>query len=416
VTLFHVRTAAYSGQQSRSSVFNNPAVPLSAIGSDDALFGLLSSSDSGEPVSIDTAVALPIVFRCVGLLSTVVASCPLNVTSKGNKLVTVPALDPDNPATMYTQFELWELVVVHLSLWGNAYVLKVRDPSGRITDLRPISPGRVVVRLDSDGNKIFEINRLSKNGTDTGQKLILTTYEVMHIPGMGYDGLTGLSPILAAKQTYGTARAGDRLAARFFKSGSQLSGIIKVKAPLADQTQADGIRDRWQNNHAGIGHSSEVAVMDADTDFEPLTIPPEALQFLESRRWSTTEIARMFGIPPHLVGDVEKSTSWGSGIEQQNIGFVAYTVAGYTGRISQRVSREVVVTRGQSAAFDTAHLLRGTMLERFSAYATGISSGWMTRNEARANENLEPIEGLSEPVLNSSMTINVNPVNPPVIG
>jgi HK97 family phage portal protein len=159
-----------------------------------------------------------------------------------------------------------------------------------------------------------------------------------------------------------------------------------------------------------------VAVLDADTTFQPLTIPPEAMQFLESRRWSTTEIARMFGIPPHLVGDVEKSTSWGSGIEQQNIGFVAYTVAGYTGRISQRVSREVVITRGQTAAFDTAHLLRGTMMKRFAAYATGISSGWLTRNEARARENLEPIEGLSEPVLNANMTLNVNPANPPVMG
>jgi HK97 family phage portal protein len=330
--------------------------------------------------------------------------------------VTVPALDPDNPDTMYTQFELWELVVVHLGLWGNAYVIKVRDPNGRITDLRPISPGRVVVKLDSDGNKIFEVNRLSKNGTDTGQKLILTTYEVLHIPGMGYDGLTGLSPIMTAKQTYGTARAGDRLAARFFKSGSQLSGIIKIQAPLTDQTQADSIRARWQDTHGGIGHSSEVAVMDAGTDFQPLTIPPEAMQFLESRRWSTTEMARMFGIPPHLVGDVEKSTSWGSGIEQQNIGFVAYTVAGYTGRISQRVSREVVIARGQTAAFDTAHLLRGTMMERFAAYATGISSGWLTRNEARARENLEPIDGLSEPVLNSNMTLNVNPASPPVMG
>jgi HK97 family phage portal protein len=228
VSLFNARTAP-PAEERAGSPFNNPAIPLSAIGSDNTLFSLLGDVDSGEPVTINTALALPIVFRCVGLLSTVVASCPLLVTSSANHPVMVPALDAGNPATMYTSFELWELVTVHLGLWGNAYVLKVREPgTGRIIDLRPISPGRVQVKLDDEGNKIFEIDRLSANGQDTGQKITLTTYEVMHIPGMGFDGLAGLSPIMQAKQTFGTARAGDRLAARFFKSGSHLSGYLQV--------------------------------------------------------------------------------------------------------------------------------------------------------------------------------------------
>jgi HK97 family phage portal protein len=153
--------------------------------------------------------------------------------------------------------------------------------------------------------------------------------------------------------------------------------------------------------------------MDADADFQPLTIAPEALQMLETRRWGVNELARLFGVPPHLVGDVERSTSWGSGLESQNVGFVTYTVASYTNRIQQRVTREVLTTRGQTAAFSLGHLLRGTTVERFTAYAAGIGAGWLTRNEARGYEDLEPLPGLDDPVLESNMTINLNPANPP---
>src|SRR5262249_45462575 len=236
--------------------------------------------------------------------------------------------------------------------------------------------------------------------------LILTTFEVMHIPGFGYNGIIGLSPIQKAHRTIGTAIAADKLAARFYSKGTLLSGVIKVKAPLASQTQADKIRNRWVQKSGGVSHGAEVAVMDAETEFQPLTIPPDSLQFLESRRWQTTEIARLFGIPPHLVGDVEKSTSWGTGIEQQNVGFVAYTIASYTERIQQRVSREIVNTRGQYAEFDLTKLMRGDTAERFTAYANGIQWGWLTRNEARAAENLEPIEGLDIPLTPLNMAMH----------
>jgi HK97 family phage portal protein len=197
--------------------------------------------------------------------------------------------------------------------------------------------------------------------------------------------------------------AGDKLAAKFYAKGSILSGIIKIKAPLANQQQADTIRSKWITRMGGTDHAAEVGVLDAATDFQPLTIPPDALQFLESRRWQTNEIARMYGIPPHLVGDVERSTSWGQGIEAQNTGFVAYTVAGWTNRIEQRISREVIGVRKQYSEFDLDRLLRGSQSERFAAYTQGISAGWMTRNEARIKENMTPLEGLDEPILALNM-------------
>ncbi len=383
--------------------FNNPAVPLASVGFDN-VYGMLGrqNNSSGEAVTVDRALAIPTVWRCVGLLATVIAGCPLNTyKDPGKKVVKVAALDPNSATTTYTSFELWELVVAHICLWGNAYVRKIRNQAGAITDLIPIvpsivQPSRGLVDWKHTDGKYFKVEQWV-NGQMTGFKTY-GNWDIMHIPGMGYDGVIGLSPLQVAAQTYGTAIAADKLAARFFANGTTLSGIINVKAPLADQTQADEIKRRWQNVNAGSAHTGMVAVLDAETSFQSLTIPPDSLQFLESREWEASELARMYGIPPHLIGDESKSTSWGTGIEQQNIGFVAYTVAGWTSRIEQRTTREVVNTRGQYAAFDLVELMKGSTSERFTAYAQAIQWGWMTRNEARIREDMEPIDGLDEPL------------------
>lgn len=391
--------------------FENPSVPLTSVGLDN-VFGQVNRNDSGESVTVDTSLTIPVLWRCVGLMSTIVAGCPIRAYKrKGKEEIYPDIISPSNGDMRYTQFELWELVVAHLMLYGNAYVLKYRDPMGGppgyrpITDLRPISPDRVAVKVDDNGNKIFEVERVDKDGNIQADKpkIILTTFEVMHIPGLGYNGLTGLSPIGLFARTFGTTIASDKLAAKFFSKGTLLSGIINVRAPLADQTQADSIRQRWISRSGGLAGAAEVAVLDAETSFQPLTIPPDALQFLESRRWETTEIARMFGIPPHLVGDVEKTTSWGTGIEQQNIAFASYTVAGYTNRIEQRLSREVIPMTTQFCEFDLNRLMRGSMSERFQAYALAIQSGWMTRNKARDLENEQPIAGLDDPLMPLNM-------------
>ncbi len=333
-------------------------------------------------------------------------------------------LDKGNVNLLYTYFEVMQLIVTHICMFGNAYVQKVRakdlDPdepgyakkgsSGEdtIVDLRPINPSRVKVRT-FEGNKLFEVITLDKNGKidNSHQPVIMTTFEIMHIPGMGYDGLVGLSVVENCSRTLGTSIAADKLAARFYQNGSMLGGIIKVKAPLASQTQADEIRRRWLVKHSGVQNSGDVAVLDAETDYQPVTIPPDQLQFLESRGWQTREVARMFGIPPHLVGDVEKSTSWGTGIEQQNVGFVAYTISEWTSRIEQRFTREIINVRKQYAEFDLDHLLRGAMQDRFDAYSSAIQAGWMTRNEARGKENMVPLKELDDPL----MPLNLLPVS-----
>jgi len=399
--------------------FDNPAVPLQSVAF-DSVYGLLNRQNnaSGEVVTVDRSLAIPTVWRCIGLLATVIAGCPLKVyKDPGKRIVRVASLDPSNFATTYTPYELWELCVAHVCLWGNAYVKKIRGAADQILDLVPINPSLVKVVLDDDGDKVFLVKTINKDGS-TGEPEVLTEFEVMHIPGLGYDGLRGLSPITIAAQTFGTTLAADKLAAKFFSSGSMLSGIVKVKVPLPDQASADEIKRRWRVTHAGIGNEGDVAVLDAETDFQPLTIPPNDLQFLESREWQVSEVARMFGIPPHLIGDESKSTSWGTGIEQQNIGFVAYTIAGWTERISQRVTREIVATRGQYASYDLTQLMRGSTTERFGAYALGIQWGWLTRNECRVKEDMEPIKGLDKPLTPLNMSDGSIPpaaVNPNVV-
>lgn len=408
MTLFNIRSEQrLVGVGGTYNPFENPAVPLSSPALEE-VFGGLTSTDAGESVTPENSMVLPTVYRCVGLLSTVIAGCPIRTYRDPGKVEVFPGiLDRGNNDMVYTQFELWELVVVHIALWGNAFIRKIRNPlTDQIVDLQPIHPARVSVKRDRDLHKIFEVKRNgdadTPNVTDS-RPMVFTDWEIMHIPGMGYDGITGLSPVMYAARTFGTAMAGDKLAAKFFSKGSILSGIIKVKAPLSNQAQADTIRSKWLQKMGGTGNAAEVGVLDAATDFQPLTIEPDAMQFLESRRWQTNEIARMFGIPPHLVGDVEKSTSWGTGIETQNTGFVSYTVAGWTNRIEQRISREVINIRKQYSEFDLDRLLRGSMSERFAAYTQSISAGWMTRNEARIKENMEPIDGLDEPILALNM-------------
>lgn len=396
MTLFRseTRSAVATGSPTYNP-FENPSLPLAAVGLDN-VFGR-QNNDAGMDVNVDTASAVPTVYRCMKLLSTVIAGCPIKVYRGAEKEeVKNPLLSIYNPDMTYTQFELWELVVAHLCGWGNAYVFKKRDttPGETIIDLKPIYPGVVEVKYDrANGRKMFLVKRLKDDGTIDPSKLpqVFTDYEVMHVADFGFDGLVGLSPIQLFTQTLGTALAADKLAAKFYSSGSQLGGIIKVKAPLRNQAQAEKIKARWMQKNAGVAHAGDVAILDAETDFQSVTIPPDQLQFLESRRWQTNEIARIFGVPPHLVGDVEKSTSWGTGIEVQNVGLVTYTASSYTKRIEQRITREIVGTRGQVAEFDLNDLMRGSTQERYQALFVAAGGPWMTRNEARVAENRVPL-------------------------
>lgn len=393
MTLFRAETrGAVSSGSPGYNPFENPAVPLASVGFDNVFS--TTNTDSGESVTPDTAAGVGTFYRCLFLLSSVVGSCPVEVFRKrDHECIDHPLFDSANQQMTYTQFELFQLMMVYRLVWGNTFVYKKRGPYDQIIDLKPLYPEAVQVDIQK-GQKVFLVKKIKDDGTidETSKPQVFTDWEIMHIPNMGYNGMTGLPVVSLMAQSLGTAIAADRLAARFYSAGTQLGGIIKVKAPLRNQSQAEGIKARWMQKNAGVAHAGNVAVLDAETDFQSITIPPDQLQFLESRRWQTTEIARWFGIPPHLVGDVEKSTSWGSGIETQNIGLNTYTLNGHTTPIEQRLTREIVQVRGQLAKFNLDALMRGSTVERYQALSQAVGGPWMTVNEGRISENKKPMD------------------------
>jgi len=394
-------------------------MPLSSLALDGVL-GNGQNNDSGESVDPVTGIgAIPTAYRCVRYIATTVAGLPIEELQKDGDSETWAGLDN---LLSYTAFEIKEMIAGRLAGWGNFFGREVRQ-NGRLIDLLPYPGGDVkVVRVK--GVKTYRVKNRNDDGTlalapSSGGTPVGTYTDypdgpdcpIFHIPGFGFDGLQGVSPIIQAAQTFGTALAADRLAARFYSRGQQLGGIVKVKAPLANQSQADAIKMSWRNSHSGVRNAGDVAVLDAETDFQPITIDPEALQFLESRQWQAWEIAKIFGVPAHMVAP---TSTWGTGIEQQDSGFVTYTIRDYTDRIEQRLWRQYGV-RGKTLEFDLDRLLRGSTLERYQAYGQAIGWSWMNPNEVRKKERMKPRPGGDEYLAVTSMNgaLADGPMNTP---
>lgn len=414
MSLFQKRNAIFYGSGGNVNPFERPSMPLASL----ALDGVLGSgavNDSGEQVDVLRGITNPTAYRCISVLATVVAGCTLEEIDRAGTASPWTAFEN---LQSFTAYEMAEIMVTHMAGWGNFFARKVTGRlSTDLVDLQPIFPGNVQV-MRINGQKIFRVRKIVQP-TDTTPNAVngqypnggaiyedLTEAEVFHIPFLGYDGLQGMSPVMAAAQMFGTTFAADRLAARFLGQGSQLSGIIKVKAPLEDQEQADALKLQWTAKNGGARNGGGVTVLDSETDYVPLTISPDALQFLQSRQWQMNEIARMFGVPLTMLST--DSTGYGDAIETQQVGFVTYTVRGYTDRMEQRLSREFMV-RGRSVAFNLDKLMRGATQERYNSYNTAIMGGWMQPAEARANENYPVQPGLDyfqKPQANNGLAVN----------
>jgi len=362
----------------------NPRYPLTAPEL-VAWLGQAGETDSGITVSPERSVQVTAVYRAVSLIAGAAAALPLKVFRSGRRSeVRVPLLERPHPDL--TDFELWEYVYVSLLLWGNAYLEKRRDGLGRVVELWPINPATVTVRRGA----LTEANPSGKEFVIGGKTL--TPYDILHIPGLSYDGLVGLSPIQVARQALGLSIAAESLGARLFASGSLLSGVLQTDQKLPEEA-ARRIKTAWQQKVAGLQRAHEIVVLDAGLKFQPISIPPEDAQFLETRKFQVQEIARLFGVPPHLLMDLDGSTSWGTGIEQQTIGFVIYTLRPWLTRVERRVTVSDLIPARAYAEYVVEGLLRGDTQQRYQAYATARQWGWMTINEIRERENLEPVEG-----------------------
>lgn len=376
----------------RRSALDNPAVPLTSASLLDVLGG--QPTDSGIQVNEHTALKMAAVYRCVALISNVSASLPIHAYKKGTlERTTSPLLE--NPHPEMTDYELWRLTYIHRCLWGNAYLYKVRDSVGRVQELRPLHPSQVQVgratssELNPSG-KMFKIT--DQNGTPRA----MTTREIMHIPGLGYDGITGVSPIRAAAQCIGISLAAESYAARLFGSGNLLSGILQTEQRLV-QSDAERLQTRWSKMVNGLDRAHSVAVLDAGAKFQSLTMPANDAEMLASRKFQVNDLGRFFGVPPFMLMDTEKSTSWGTGLEQQVQGWVSFDLhPAWLAVTEKRITKELTPSNIY-AKYSVQGLLRGDSMARAQWYRTMREIGAYNVDEIREYEDMPPVpDGLGK--------------------
>jgi len=380
-------------RESRAATFENPTVPLTSATILDWLAGPRVSS--GVRVTEKTAMGMPAVWRAVALLSGTVGALPLHAyRMQGGLRVPAGARSAatrllDKPHPDMTPFELWELAMVYCLLWGNSYHRILRNEANEVSELWPLHPSTVKAGRTSQHEKVYQ---LEGDLTSDGEYRKHTDETILHIPGIGYDGVCGVSPIRAAREGIGLSLAAEEYGARLFGSGSLASGILQTEQRLT-QEQADALKDRWKAKAAGLDKAHEAVVLDRGAKFQQLTIPPEDAQFIESRRFQIAEVARLYGIPPHMLMDMERSTSWGTGIEQQSLGFVKWTLQpGWLTRFEQRISR-LFSPDTVYARYNLEGLLRGDAAARAAFYKTMWEIGALSTNEIRAYEEQPPVEG-----------------------
>ena len=372
----------------RRASLENPAVPLTSSNLVSLLGG--TAGESGVQVTETSGLRMPAVWRAVAVIANVAAALPLHTYTEGTRdRATVPLLEDPHPEL--TPFELWRLVYVHRLLWGNAYVQKVRNGGGKIVQLWPIRPDRVKVDREAPtpenpGGKVFWIQ------DDHGIRQRRTSREIMHLPALGYDGVTGCSPIRAAAEGIGLGIAAEKAAAKLYGSGNMISGVLQTEQRL-NAEQAAQLKASWKAKLGGAQTAHDIAVLDSGASFSPVTMPYKDSQFLESRQFQVTEVSRMFGVPPFLLMSTEKSTSWGTGLEQQAQGFVTWDLAPtWLTPTEQRVKKELLDS-GQYAKYQLGGLLRGDSSARATFYRAMRDTGAFSADDIRELEDLKPVGG-----------------------
>ena len=370
-------------------------------------------SSAGKAVTERSAMQMTAVYACVRILSEAIAGLPLHVYRYKEDGGKEKALDHplylllhDEPNPEMSSFVFRETLMTHLLLWGNAYAQIIRNGKGEVVALYPLMPNKMSVNRDADGRLYYEYTRSSDEAhTMKGFTVRLNPSDVLHIPGLGFDGLVGYSPIAMAKNAIGLAIATEEYGSKFFANGAQPSGVLEHPGTLKDPQR---IRESWQSTFGGSHNSNKVAVLEEGMKYTPISISPEQAQFLETRKFQINEIARIFRVPPHMVGDLEKSSF--SNIEQQSLEFVKYTLDPWVVRWEQSIQRTLLTPDEKKTyfvKFNVEGLLRGDYASRMNGYATARQNGWMSANDIRELENLDRIpteDGGDLYLINGNMT------------
>ena len=380
------------------SIFKSRDKPVTNRTAGSAYSFFMGGSSSGKNVNERTAMQMTAVYACVRILSEAIAGLPLHLyryTDEGSKEKALEhrlyGLLHDEPNPEMTSFVFRETLMTHLLLWGNAYAQIIRNGKGEVLALYPLMPNKMQVDRDDNGQLYYTYSRTKEeaNAKDSESSVKLSPYDVLHIPGLGFDGLVGYSPIAMAKNAIGMAMACEEFGAKFFANGASPSGVLEHPGILKDPAK---VRDSWNAAYGGSANSHKVAVLEEGMKYSPISISPNEAQFLETRKFQINEIARIFRVPPHMVGDLEKSSF--SNIEQQSLEFVKYTLDPWVIRWEQSLARALFSPDEKHTyffKFNVEGLLRGDYQSRMTGYATARQNGWMSANDIRELEDLDRI-------------------------
>ena len=379
-----------------TKLFNSRDKPKNvSVGSAYRFF--FGGSTAGKNVTERSSMQMTAVYSCVRVLAEAVAGLPLHLykyTDSGgkDKALEHPLyfLLHDEPNPEMTSFVFRETLMTHLLLWGNAYAQLIRNGRGEVVGIYPLMPNRISVNRDDSGNIYYKYLRSMEDAPlNKNNEVILLPSEVLHIPGLGFDGLVGYSPIAMAKNAIGMAIACEEYGAKFFANGAAPGGVLEHPGTIKDPQK---VKDSWNAAYQGSTNSHRVAVLEEGMKYQQIGIPPEQAQFLETRKFQINEIARIFRVPPHMLADLEKSSF--SNIEQQSLEFVKYTLDPWVVRWEQNMYRSLLMASEKPTVlikFNVDGLLRGDYVSRMNGYATARQNGWMSANDIRELENLDRI-------------------------
>ena len=391
-------------------LFRSRDKPVNSIGG--GMSFMFGGTSAGQYVNERTAMQSAAVYACVKILSESIASLPLHVYRNKPDGDRIRAPDHplyrllhDAPNDEMSSFTFRETLMTHLLLYGNGFAQIIRNGRGYVTALYPLLPNRMEVSRASNGELIYTYTPDWDEAKGRGVATVsLRKEDVLHVTGLSLDGIMGIAPIQIAKNAIGTELAVEDYGAQFFANDARPSGVLEYAKPIRD---AEPLRQSWQAQFSGKGKHS-IAVLADGLQYKPISIPPEQAQFLETRKFQLNEIARIFRIPPSMIGDMERATF--SNAEQMSLDFVKYTLTPWIARWEQALQQRLILSGERDdifIRFNVEGLLRGSYKERMEGYAVARQNGWMSANDIRVLENMNRIpkeEGGDLYIINGSTT------------
>jgi HK97 family phage portal protein len=359
-------------------------------------------SASNRRVSPATALTISTVYACVRIISQTLAMVPLVVFERQSedfkiRTPTHPLFDTVHrrPNQRQTSFQFREMMTGHALLRGNAYARIISGPRGFVDQLLPLNPDRMRCALDDDGSILYLYT------PPQGSEITYFQDEILHIANISDDGVHGMSTVTLARDSFGLTKSLENHGNQFVGSGQRPAGVLSMEGSLKSGTTAHArLREDWKR-FAGPSGNQEIAILEEGMKWQQLGLTNEDSQFLESRSHQVEEVASWFGVPLSLLQHTEKSTSWGTGIAMLTHGFVTFTMQPWYTRWEQEINQDLILPQDRDrffAEFVLEGLLRGDPQTRSQFYKSAINDGWMTRNEVRRLENLNPLPGLEEPL------------------